>query len=124
MTNNREVPVSVSEYVVLRTFDSEVEARVVESFLKAKGFDVQILGAHMHQMVSVKGYSGTGLRLIIKEEFAAGAEQAMKDAELKGAPELNAGTPPPLMSKRDYIVMALFVALGLIVFAISRLSWP
>ncbi len=109
---------------VLRRFDSEGEARVVESFLKAKGFDVQLLGAHAHQTTAVRGFdAGVGMRLIIKETDAANANQAMLDAENSGTPELNTGSPPPsLLVRRDYIVMAMLAALSLSIYLVSRME--
>lgn len=108
---------SDAEWTVLRKFDSEGEARVVESFLRAKGFEVQLLGAHSHQAVSaVRGFqAGAGMRLVVRETDATAAEQAMKDAEQAGSPEFNAGKPPPIYGQRDYAIIALLVALALIV---------
>ena len=108
---------SDKEWTVLRKFDSEGEARVVESFLRAKGFEVQLLGAHSHQAVSaVRGFqAGAGMRLIVRETDATAATQAMKEAEAAGSPEFNTGTPPPLTGQRDYIIVTLILVLALIV---------
>ena len=107
---------------VLRRFDSEGEARVVESFLKAKGFDVQLLGAHSHQTTAVRGFAaGVGMRLIVRENDVAAANQAMLEAENSGTPEFNVGTPPPsLWARRDYIAFILLGLLSLVVYFITK----
>lgn len=70
---------------VLKTFESEAEARVVESFLSAKGVDVQLLGTHAKYTVVAPGSSPMqGLRLMVRDEQAAQAVEILREQE-KGA---------------------------------------
>ena len=52
---------------ILDTYTSEVEARVVESYLRAQGVEVQLLDTHMNAYVPVPPTSGrSGMRLMVR----------------------------------------------------------
>ncbi len=67
---------------VLKTYDSEAEARVVESFLAAKGVDVQLLGTHSKYTVLAPGSSTMqGLRLMVRDEQLPMANEILSEQE-------------------------------------------
>ena len=70
-----------NEFVVLKTFESEAEARVVESLLTAQGFVVELHGTHASVYTSVRAsQKGVGLRLMIRERDLEAAQEALNAA--------------------------------------------
>lgn len=104
------------EWVVLKTFDTESEARVVESFLRAQGFEVQLLDTHSFGFVPLKGLvNKQGLRLIVRESQLTDAEEAMNNS----APtHLSiAGEPPKVGATRgEKIVWMTLIGLLILVY--------
>lgn len=77
-----------TEWILLKTFDSEAEARVVESFLKANGLNPQLLGVHGNQMAThlFSQNSRSSLRLNLPaSELQRGVEllKQVEDENLK-----------------------------------------
>jgi hypothetical protein len=67
---------------VLKTFESEAEARVVESFLTAKGLDVQLLGTHSkYTVMAPSSMTLQGLRLMVRDEQVDAASQFLREQE-------------------------------------------
>lgn len=59
-----------NKWSLLRVFATEAEARVVESFLTAQGFTVEVQNAYSYGETHFGTAGGAGLRLmILSEEF-------------------------------------------------------
>lgn len=64
---------------VLKTYETEAEARVVESFLSAKGLDVQLLGTHSQYTAAPGSTSLQQLRLMVREEQLVSAREILHE---------------------------------------------
>ena len=106
------------EWVVLETYRSQSEARVVESFLTASGFEVQLLDAL--GQIPARGLGGMRLLVRAKDENAIRARlaEAERGTHLDLVDEL--GKAPPLFSQIDRTVLTLLVALAVLGLAIAR----
>lgn len=71
--------------VLLSSYDSEGEARVVESFLRANGFDVELMGTKTQPYSLVAKITGGGLRLMIASEQLPAAKQKLAEIEKANA---------------------------------------
>lgn len=72
---------SDEEWLLLRTFESEGEARVVESFLLARGFEVELLGTFGVYHAIPGKMAGSGLRLMVRPRHHAAATQALAESQ-------------------------------------------
>lgn len=68
-----------SNWSLLKVFDSEAEARVVESFMKAKGFTVELLGVYAYGETGRGTMAGNGLRLMVLENEFDRAKKALDE---------------------------------------------
>lgn len=67
---------------MLKTFESEAEARVVESFLSSKGVEVQLLGTHSkYTVMAPSSLNLQGLRLMVRDGQADMASQLLREQE-------------------------------------------
>lgn len=114
----------MANWVLLKAYDSEAEARVVESFLQAHEIPVQLLGTYARYTVMVPGRDRvSGMRLLVPEDQRARAEELL--AEQARATHLDIvteGEPPRLFSGRDRIVAALLILFVIVVLAIKFLA--
>jgi hypothetical protein len=76
------------EWTVLDVYNSEAEARVVESFLKANGIDAKLIGSLPTEYLKA---GGQGLRVSVRNEDSARAIELLRDAQ---AVEEGAAPPP------------------------------
>ena len=111
-------------WTVLRTFESEPEARVVEAFLQANEVDVQLLGTHSHSSIVAPGSLKTsGMRLMVRDEQLPVAKQLLVEQEARAhlsvaPPE---GAPPPLEKRYDKIIIALILFVVAVIAAVKLL---
>lgn len=69
---------------VLQTFDSEGEARVIESFLIAHGIDAHLLGTHDKSKHLAPGsLMGAGMRLMVRMEQVEAARKLLSEQARK-----------------------------------------
>src|SRR4051812_33618202 len=81
------------KWVLLKSFDSEAEARVVESFLRANDFEVELLDTRV--VGSGAGRAGpTGMRLMVRSEDLERARNLITEARRSSHLEIVEGTPP------------------------------
>jgi hypothetical protein len=107
-------------WAVLKTFDSESEARVVESFLRAQGFEVQLLDTHSHGFAPVKGLlKRQGLRLIVRESRLAEAEGALNNTTPTHL-DIVTGEPPKIGAGRAEKAIWVLLLLILILMYVLR----
>jgi len=98
-------------WTVLRTFESEPEARVVEAFLQANEIHVQLLGTHSTYSIVAPGSRRTlGLRLMVREEQLAAAKQLLQEQEARAhLTVVTEGSPPKIDKRYDKIIVALLL---------------
>lgn len=110
-------------WTVLRSFQSEPEARVVETFLQSHDIDVQLLGTHLPSTMMAPGsVRSAGLRLMVRSEQLAAAEELLREQEARAhlsvvTPE---GPPPKIETRWDKRIIAMFLVL---VALLALLKW-
>ncbi len=109
-------------WTVLRSFESEGEARVVEAFLKAHDIEVQLLGTHSHPGAVGPGSRHTAaMRLMVREGQAADARALLNEAEARAHLSVVTDPAPVPATRRVDLKVVLFI---LIVAAIlSLIAW-
>jgi hypothetical protein len=109
----------MEDWTVLETYRSQSEAVVVESFLRAKGFEVKLLDSL--GQVPARGIGN--LRLLVRAADAERARAAMSEAERATHLDIvDDLTPPPsIWLSYDRTAVAMILALLLLVIAV--LSW-
>jgi hypothetical protein len=111
-------------WTVLRSFESEPEARVVEAFLKANQIDVQLLGTHSHSGAVAPGSMKTAsMRMMVRQDQAESAQNLLKEAESRAHLSVvtEEGGPPPKVDMRyDRVIVVLIV---LVIAVVSYLVW-
>jgi hypothetical protein len=102
-------------WTVLRSFESEPEARVVEAFLKANQIDVQLLGTHSHSGAVAPGSMKTAaMRLMVRQDQVPSANQLLKEQESRAHLSVVEGPPVKDESRPIRLVIALvFIVLTL-----------
>ena len=105
-------------WTVLRSFESEPEARVVEAFLKANQIDVQLLGTHAHSRAVAPGSMQTAaMRLMVRQDQVPSANQLLKEQESRA--HLSAVDGPPV--KANNRIARALIAIVLVVLALTSL---
>jgi|GEM_PF-5285509 len=111
-------------WTVLRSFESEPEARVVEAFLKAHHIDVQLLGTHSHPGAVAPGSMKTAaLRMMVRQDQAENARQLLKETEARAHLSVvteTEGHPPKINNGLDKRMILLLLIAAAIV---SVLVW-
>lgn len=112
-----------NDWEILGHYPSQTEARVVESFLVAAGFEVQLLDTHTHAFAPVRGdLMNRGMRLIVRKGQVEAARQVL--AERQEASHLSIVDGPIPKVKRsggEWIIIAIMLIIGLAV-ALSK-NW-
>ncbi len=110
-------------WTVLRTFESEPEARVVEAFLKANEIDVQLLGVHSHPGPVAPGSLKTAsLRMMVRDEQVSAAENLLKETESRAHLSLadeHSGSPPKIDWRMDRVIVILLIVVAALIGLIS-----
>ncbi|MGE3681829.1 MAG: DUF2007 domain-containing protein [Bdellovibrionales bacterium] len=105
------------EWTLLAEFESQTEARVVESFLRAHGFDVRLLDTHMQGWLPVQLGRSSGMRLLVPARDVQAAREALASAQrsthLSLIPEAGE-SPPPVISGTERLIIALLIALAIV----------
>ncbi len=105
-------------WTVLRSFESEPEARVVEAFLKANQIDVQLLGTHAHSRAVAPGSMQTAaMRLMVRQDQVPSANQLLKEQESRAHLSAVDGPPVKAESRTNRVV----IALALVVLALTSI---
>ena len=105
-------------WTVLRSFESEPEARVVEAFLKANQIDVQLLGTHSHSTAVAPGSMKTAaMRLMVRQDQVPSANQLLKEQESRA--HLSTVDGPPV--KAESRLTRALIALALVVLAFTSI---
>ncbi len=105
-----------SEWVVFKKFDSEVESRIVESLLRARGFEVQLLDTH----VTRTRLSESGLRLMVRSGDLARAEEALRENQQPTHLEVVGEEQPMRRSPLENKFALVFLALATIAYILSK----
>lgn len=109
------------DWTLLRTFKSEVEARVVESFLRAQGFEVQLFDVHTNSMPALRP-AMDGMRLMVRASFVAEAEAVLTAAQRPSHLEIVGEELPVARSRFEFWMVWLLVVLAGTVFLLLRLE--
>jgi hypothetical protein len=104
----------MEEWAVLESFTSEVEARVVESFLRAQGLEVQLLDTHMNAYAPTSRSLGRGMRLMVRTADVERAREMLLESRRATHLEI-AGeyAPPPRNPYEKWIIGLLLFAAAL-----------
>jgi hypothetical protein len=119
------------DWVVLHNYDSQSEARVVESFLRAQGFEVQLLDTYSQTFLpSMALGPGTGMRLLVRKQDEAKARESLmlaassshlnlvQDAD----PDSFVSSPPKVGTRfAERAVILLLALLALLVYLSGRM---
>lgn len=100
------------EWSLLNHYDSQSEARVVESYLNANGIEARLLDTHTHPYAPVKGLV-KGMRLIVRTEQLEAAQTALREA---GSHLSIVGDTPPKIEKSlaERVLIVVIVVVGVI----------
>jgi hypothetical protein len=104
-------------WVLLKAFDSEAEARVVESYLSAHSIPVQLLGTFSRYTVMIPGgKKSSGMQLLVPEGERERAKELLHEQERAAHLSVVTDAPPPPVAWRlDKILLTLFALLAAIV---------
>ncbi len=110
-------------WVLLRRFESEAEARVVESFLGSHDVPVQLLGTFARYTVMIPGgKKSSGMQLLVPEGELKRAKELLDEQERSAHLTLvTEGTPPPMDWRIDKILITLFALLAAVALALRYL---
>jgi hypothetical protein len=98
----------------LKTFLSEGEARVVESFLLAQGIEVKLLDTHSkYTHISPGRGQFAGLRMIVRESDLDAARDLLAESE-RGQFNLVDGEVPPGVPPRVTLGRERWIVLGVV----------
>lgn len=110
---------SEDEWKVLETYNSEAEARVVESFLTAQGFEVRLLDTYTMNrlLLPTGGPAAAGLRLMVRASDFAGARESL-DANSRASHLEIVGTEQPVVRSpwERWAFVALIALIILVLF--------
>lgn len=112
-------------WVLLKAFETEAEARVVESFLASHDIKTQLLNTHSNYAQFAPGGRKTrGLHLLIGESELNRAKELLEQQERSAHLSLVEDGPPPSVDWRaDKIVIVLLVLLTAIIL-VARYAVP
>lgn len=106
-------------WVLLKAFDTEAEARVVESFLASHDIKTQLLNTRSaYTQLAPGGMKTRALHMLISESELRRAKELLEEQERSAHLSLvEDGAPPPKMDWRvDKIVIVLLLLLVALVF--------
>jgi hypothetical protein len=108
------------DWAVLESYESEVEARVVESFLRAQGYEVELLDTFGRRMVAAVGKSG-GLRLMVRARDVEAVRAVLIESQ-RGTHLSVAGEETPVLKSplEKWLVVGLLL-LAALVFILTRM---
>jgi hypothetical protein len=99
------------DWEVLSTYTSEVEARVVESFLLAQGLEVQLLDTHMNAYRPASRALGLGMRLMVRARDVERAKNLLNETQRSTHLEVVGEESAPLRNPFEkWIVILLILA--------------
>ena len=111
----------MSDWQLLTSFQSEAEARVVESFLLAHQVEAQLLDTHSKytHIVPTRALSGGGgLRLLVREHDLERARSLLEASERQShlglvteEGDMIPGKPPPIAGRKEKIVVTALLLL-------------
>ncbi len=99
-------------WVVLNSYSSEGEGRVVESFLRSQGLEAQLLDTHL--LPSTGPGHKVGMRLLVRTDQLAHAQKSLERAQLQLQPEI-LESPKPVAKYEKWLVIFLILT--------ALLSW-
>jgi hypothetical protein len=99
----------MDEWVVLESFPSEVEARVVESFLRAQGLEVQLLDTHMNTYAPSSLSHGRGMRLTVRSADLERAKSLLVEGQRGSHLEIVGEQVPLARNSYEKWMIALLV---------------
>jgi hypothetical protein len=110
------------EWVLLGNFEAQTEARVVESFLRAQGLEVQLLDTYMQALLPLRGLGpGSGMRLMVRRSDLEAARELLVKVENAArlsvvqeqeepSPTALAKAKPAFQRSKRFIVILLILA--------------
>lgn len=97
-------------WTVLRSFESEAEARVVEAFLRANDIEVQLLGTHSHPGAVAPGSRhSAAMRLMVRQDQAPEARSLLLDADARAHLSVVTDPAPPASVSRINQILVIVV---------------
>jgi len=99
-----------NDWVVLESFSSEVEARVVESFLRAQNLEVELLDTHMNTYMPTSTSLGRGMRLMIRALDVDRARELLLESQRGSHLEIVGEHVPVKRSPVEKWMMVLLIA--------------
>jgi hypothetical protein len=104
----------MKDWAVLESFTSESEARVVESFLRAQGFEVQLLDTHTNAYAPTSQMLGRGMRLLVREKDLESARAMMIEGQRGSHLEIVGELQPVEKSPYEkWMVILVLIALAI-----------
>lgn len=107
------------QWEILDAFNSESEARVVESFLRAQGIDVQLLDTHVNSIPAVRA-SVSGMRLMVRASDLERAREALAEAKRPSHLEIIGQEIPIEKSPFERWAIFAFIALAALVYSLTH----
>ena len=110
------------EWVVVESFTSEAEARVVESFLRANGFAVQLLDTHAPYRIQPTAglIADGGMRMLARAEDLAAIKQILVEGQKPTHLEVMGELQPVYKSRYEKWILGLMLIVILLLSIISR----
>lgn len=115
------------DWTVLENFDSQSEARVVESFLKAQGLDVQLLDTFSQTFLPARALGpGSGMRLLVHKQDEPRARQLLQEVQSSSRLHLvhdvqETPNPPFERSSNRRVIFFLLALVALLVCLAGRM---
>jgi Putative prokaryotic signal transducing protein len=110
-----------NEWQVLEAFGSEVEARVVESFLRASGVEVQLLDTHMNAYVPSSPTFGRGMRMLVRASDLGRARELLVESRRGSHLEIVGEHTPVQRSPLEKWMLLLLVFAAAVTLLLSYL---
>lgn len=112
----------MKDWTLLETYPSQTEARVVESFLKAQGLEVELYDQHSAYNLFPARKGQTGMRLMVLKRDLEMAQELVNNAKVGShlslidsqAEGMEVTKLPPFFNRREWIAGALFALLVVI----------
>ena len=110
-------------WALLNQFESVVEARVVESFLRAQGFEVQLLDTHtpIHRLMPFRG-AGSGLRLMVRTQDEAKARELLRETQKGFHLEIVGELQPIEKSRAERWIFVFLILLAALVYFAGKFA--
>jgi hypothetical protein len=112
-------------WVLLRRFESEAEARVVESFLGSHDIPVQLLGTFARYTVMIPGgKKSSGMQLLVRESELKRAKELLDEQERVSRLSIVTEAEPPRVNWSISRILAVLFALLIALILIARYALP